>query len=135
MPRNNFSDVHIFAFSFYIVSQIKDSDSMFSRPQACIGILLENMEHHRFLTKLEYCTNLSFFFLAADQMDRHQKVFTRWINLHLAKVRIISPAVNLQTFVTEIYHFLIFIYRHHVHRARSNRHNNTCTILTLNSCS
>ena len=134
MPRNNFSDVHMFAFSFYIVSQIKDSDSMFSRPQACIRILLENIEHHRFLTKLEYCANLSFF-LAADQMDRHQKVFTRWINLQLAKVRITSPVVNLKTLATEIKQFLIFLYCYHVHRARSNRHNNTCTILTRGSFS
>ena len=29
-----------------------------------------------------------FVFLAADQMDRHQRVFTSWINLQLAKVRL-----------------------------------------------
>lgn len=62
MPRNHFSDVHIFLFSFYIVSQIKDSDSMFSRPQA-YDILLENMEYDRFSQNLKNCTNLSFFFL------------------------------------------------------------------------
>jgi len=43
--------------------------------------------------------NTEYISMRADQMDRHQKVFTRWINLHLAKA---NPPVDVSDLTEEI---------------------------------